>query len=108
MTEAMLKRSEDLDFLYYSNDMIGAGGLLYCLDAGINVPSDLGLAGFNGVELLDGLPRKLATMDSGRKEIGREAARIIAGRTDGTIKEGGQRVELTPKLEPGETLRRYR
>jgi LacI family gluconate utilization system Gnt-I transcriptional repressor len=108
MTEAMLKRSEDLDFLYYSNDMIGAGGLLYCLDAGIDVPADLGLAGFNGVELLDGLPRKLATMDSGRKEIGREAARIIAGRSDGTIKEGGQRVELTPKLEPGETLRRYR
>jgi len=108
MTETMLKRSEELDFLYYSNDMIGAGGLLYCLDQGIDVPDNIGLAGFNGVELLDGLPRKLATMDSGRKEIGREAARIIAGRSDGTIKERGQRVELTPKLEPGETLRRYR
>jgi LacI family gluconate utilization system Gnt-I transcriptional repressor len=108
MTETMLKRSEDIDFLYYSNDMIGAGGLLYCLDQGIKVPSDLGLAGFNGVELLDGLPRKLATMDSGRKAIGREAARIIAGRIDGSITEGGQRIELTPKLEPGETLRRYR
>jgi LacI family gluconate utilization system Gnt-I transcriptional repressor len=28
MTEAILARSPDLDFLYYSNDMIGAGGLL--------------------------------------------------------------------------------
>ncbi len=108
MTETILKRSEDLDFLYYSNDMIGAGGLLYCLDKGIDVPGTIGLAGFNGVELLDGLPRKLATMDSGRREIGREAARIIAGRIDGTITESGQRVELTPKLEPGMTLRRYR
>ncbi|MBT8459722.1 MAG: LacI family DNA-binding transcriptional regulator [Boseongicola sp.] len=108
MTEMILKRSEDLDFLYYSNDMIGAGGLLYCLDQGIKVPADLGLAGFNAVELLDGLPRKLATMDSGRKEIGREAAKIIVGRSDGTITETGQRVELTPTLEPGDTLRRYR
>lgn len=108
MTAAMLERSPDLDFLYFSNDMIGAGGLLYCLDQGIDVPGDLGLAGFNGVELLDGLPRKLATMDACRIEIGREAARIIAGRTDGSIAEPGQLIELTPKLEPGQTLRRWR
>jgi LacI family gluconate utilization system Gnt-I transcriptional repressor len=108
MTAAILDRSPDIDFLYFSNDMIGAGGLLYCLDQGIEVPGAIGLAGFNGVELLDGLPRKLATMDAGRIEIGREAARIIAGRTEGSIAESGQRVELTPKLEPGQTLRRWR
>ncbi|WP_301457194.1 LacI family DNA-binding transcriptional regulator, partial [Pseudorhodobacter sp.] len=43
MTEAILARNPDLDFLYYSNDMIGAGGLLYCLDKGIDVPNRLGL-----------------------------------------------------------------
>ncbi|MDJ1018413.1 MAG: LacI family DNA-binding transcriptional regulator [Paracoccaceae bacterium] len=106
MTETILNRSPDIDFLYYSNDMIGAGGLLYCLDNSIDVPGQVGLAGFNGVDLLEGLPRKLATMDSGRLEIGREAARIIAARIDGTEETGGRRVELTPKLEVGETLRR--
>lgn len=105
MTEAMLKRSPDLDFLYYSNDMIGAGGLLYCLDKGIEVPERLGLAGFNGVELLDGLPRKLATMDSCRQEIGRLAAEIIAGKGhEGVI--GGEVIELTPTLQPGDTIRK--
>ena len=44
----------DIDFLYYSNDMIGAGGLLYLLEKGIEIPNKIGLAGFNGVELLDG------------------------------------------------------
>ncbi|QMU60131.1 MAG: LacI family DNA-binding transcriptional regulator [Boseongicola sp.] len=107
MTAAILKRSPDLDFLYYSNDMIGAGGLLYCLENGISVPGDLGLAGFNGVDLLDGLPKQLATMDAGRLEIGREAARIVAGRSDGSISESGQRVELSSTLQPGETLRRW-
>ncbi len=104
MTEAILARSPDLDFLYYSNDMIGAGGLLYCLDRNIDVPGRIGLAGFNGVELLQGLPRRLATMDACRAEIGREAARIIAARADGSG-EGGERIELTPEIVPGDTLR---
>ncbi len=105
MTEAILKRSPELDFLYYSNDMIGAGGLLFCLDAGIDVPGKLGLAGFNGVDLLEGLPRRLATMDSCRREIGRRAAEIIAGHSHtGLI--GGERIELTPTLQLGDTIRR--
>lgn len=104
MTQAMLNRSPDLDFLYYSNDMIGAGGLLYCLDKGIDVPGKLGLAGFNGVDLLEGLPRRLATMDACRREIGRRAAEIIAGHShSGLI--GGERIELTPTLQPGDTIR---
>lgn len=105
MTETVLKRNPDLDFLYYSNDMIGAGGLLYCLDNGIDVPGKLGLAGFNGVELLDGLPRRLATMDACRLEIGRIAAEIIAGkRPSGVI--GGEAVELSPVLQLGDTIRK--
>ena len=104
MTEALLKRTPDLDFLYYSNDMIAAGGLMHCLDTGIRVPEDLGLAGFNGVELLDGLSTKLATMDSGRREIGEAAARIIASRIDEEIPSPPERIELTPKIQPGDTL----
>lgn len=106
MTETILKRSPDLDFLYYSNDMIGAGGLLYCLENGIDVPGTLGLAGFNGVELLDGLPRQLATMDAGRYEIGAAAARIIAERTAETERRPGERVEFMPKIQVGDTLGR--
>jgi len=105
MTETILKRSPDLDFLYYSNDMIGAGGLLWCLDQGIDVPGTLGLAGFNGLEILDGMPIRLATMDACRREIGERAARIVAGMGDeGEI--GGARVELTPRLDLGDTIRR--
>ena len=104
MTAAVLKRTPDVDFLYYSNDMIGAGGLLYCLDQGIDVPGRVGLAGFNGVELLDGLPRRLATMDACRLDIGRLAAEIVSGkRPNGII--GGEIIELSPTLQPGDTIR---
>lgn len=105
MTETVLTRTPDVDFLYYSNDMIGAGGLLYCLDKGIDVPGKVGLAGFNGVELLDGLPRKLATMDACRLEIGKRAAEIVAAKHPGGV-VGGEVIELFPVLEPGDTIRR--
>ena len=104
MTEAVLTRSPNVDFLYYSNDMIGAGGLLYCLDKGLDVPDQVGLAAFNGVELLDGLPRKLATMDACRLEIGRRAAEIIAGKRPNGLRED-KVIELFPTLQSGDTIR---
>lgn len=109
MTQEMLERSPDLDFLYYSNDMIGAGGLLYLLDQGIDIPGQIGLAGFNGVELLQGLPRQLATMDACRVEIGQAAAQIILNQTTDDPDPSVEHLQtLTPKLTFGDTLRRRR
>jgi len=105
MTAAMMTRSPDLDFLYYSNDLIGAGGLLWMIEKGYDVPGTIGMAGFNGVRLLKGLPRQLATMDSCREEIGIRAARIIVDRLAGGD-TAGTRIELTPTIDPGDTLKR--
>lgn len=106
MTQLMLERSPELDFLYYSNDMIGAGGLLYLLEQGIDVPGQIGLAGFNGLDLLEGLPRRLATMDSCRREIGQTAARIIAARLADQPQEVENHVTLEPVVTYGDTLKR--
>ena len=79
MTRAMLERDPELDFLYYSNDMIAAGGLLELLHQGIEIPARVGLAGFNGVELLQGMPRRLATMDACRPRSAQERPRSSPG-----------------------------
>lgn len=105
MTAALLEREPEIDFIYYSNDLIGAGGLLYLLEKGAKIPQEIGLSGFNGVGLLDGLPMKLATMDACRHEIGRKAAEIIAARVNDE-ESGSVRVALEPKISYGQTLRR--
>ena len=105
MTRAILQRTPDLDMLYYSNDMIGAGGLFECLAQGIDVPGRMGLAGFNGLRLLDGLPLRLATMDACRHEIGLRAARIVADAVEDPAAHAGRVVELEPTVQPGDTLR---
>ena len=106
MTQELLRRNPKLDFLYFSNDLIGAGGLLYLIEQGIDIPNQIGLAGFNGVELLQGLPRQLATMDACRNEIGRKAAEMI-GQQVSDPKGAFERVqELVPKIDFGDTLKR--
>ena len=102
LTERILTRAPNLDFLYYSNDMIGAGGLLYCLDRNYDIPNRIGLAGFNGVDLLDGLPVRLTTTDARRVEIGRRAARLVAGKD--ALPEN-RIVEMVPTFMPGQTIR---
>lgn len=103
LTERILTRAPELDFLYYSNDMIGAGGLLHCLGKGYDIPNRIGLAGFNGVDLLDGLPVRLTTTDARRVEIGRRAARLVAGKD--SLPED-RVVALTPSFIPGDTIRK--
>ena len=106
MTQTMLERTPDLDFIYYSNDMIGAGGLLWLLEQGVDVPGQIGLAGFNGVELIDGLPKKLATMDACRLDVGQKAAKIIVDRWQEDADQAPVAEVLTPKLSLGDTLKR--
>ena len=107
MTKEMLERSPDLDFLYFSNDMIGAGGLLHLLDAGIDVPGQIGLAAFNGIELLAGLPMQLATTDACRREIGIQAAKMILNASGiDPDPDAPKAVTMKPKLTLGDTLRR--
>jgi LacI family gluconate utilization system Gnt-I transcriptional repressor len=100
MTAEILGRSPDLDFLYYNSDINAAGGLLYCLEKGMRIPDQIGLAGFNSFEVLDGLPMRIATMDSQRHEIGRRAAELIAANalTDEVVR-------LAPVFLPGDTVR---
>ena len=106
MTQELLRRNPNLDFLYFSNDLIGAGGLLYLIEKGISIPNQIGLAGFNGVELLKGLPRQLATMDACRSEIGRKAAEMIVQQVNHPKTSFEKVHELVPKIDFGNTLKR--
>ncbi|MBF9035174.1 LacI family DNA-binding transcriptional regulator [Rhodobacterales bacterium HKCCE2091] len=100
ITEALLSRTPDLDFLYYNTDMNAAGGLLYCLAKGMRIPDDIGLAGFNSFEMLEGLPMRIATMDSRRRDIGRSAAELVQA---GELTE--EKLSLDPVFLPGDTIR---
>lgn len=76
-TAELLKRCPELDCIYCSTDILAVGALMYCLEAGLRIPHDLAIAGFNRLDMAQGLPVDLATTDSLRYEIGVQAAEIV-------------------------------
>ena len=52
---------------------MAVGGLFHCLSAGIRVPDDLALFGFNGLDIGRELPQPLSTIRSNRFKIGQRA-----------------------------------
>ena len=102
MTAKILAEHRDVDCIYYSSDVMCVGGLMHCLANGISVPDQLALAGFNNLEILRGLPVRLATSDAHRYEIGQTAARMLLdhGRADATDRI----VTFAADVDPGETI----
>lgn len=73
------------DALFCLNDVLAAGALLGLQRKGLHVPDDIAVAGFGGFDFSSHLIPSLTTVDVPSHEIGREAARILMARIDGTL-----------------------
>ena len=104
MTARLLERAPELDCIYYSSDMSSAGGLMHCLVKGIKVPDELALAGFSGLDFLDGLPMKPATTNASRFEMGKLAAELVIAAKDGSLAKEDRIVRIDAKIDIGDTL----
>lgn len=101
MTVTLMERSPDLDCLYYSSDLLAVGGLMHCMTSGLSIPDDIALAGFNGLDMLDGLPTRLATTHVPRYEIGLRAAKAILARKenpDMPLKDKMQLLDISTEM----------
>lgn len=102
MTEHLLRRSPALECIYYSSDVMSVGAYMHCLSHGLNIPEDLAIAGFNSLDLLQGLPMALATTDAHRFEIGRQAANLILRAQESVV--AATMIKLDPSITAGKSL----
>jgi LacI family transcriptional regulator, gluconate utilization system Gnt-I transcriptional repressor len=99
--ETLLSRATALDAVYFHNDEMAIGGLAFCQARGIQVPEDLGIAGWGGMEAASILPKRLTTTVVPTTAIGKAAAEVLVARARG---EAVQDVTVIPtRLAPGET-----
>ncbi len=75
----------DLEAVFYANDILAIGALTECQRRGIRNPDDIGICGFDDVELAAITIPSLTTVRIPRYEIGRHAAEMVmsAGTTNG-------------------------
>ncbi len=76
-TAEICAKAPGLDVLTFSNDDMAVGGLFHCMSAGIRVPDDLALFGFNGLDLGRALPQPLSTIRANRFEIGKRSVEVF-------------------------------
>ncbi|MHA1566914.1 MAG: substrate-binding domain-containing protein, partial [Alphaproteobacteria bacterium] len=86
--EAMAELADthpDLEAVFFANDILAIGALTECQRRGIRIPDDIGICGFDDVELAALTVPSLTTVRIPRYEIGRRAAKMVlsAGITDG-------------------------
>ena len=103
-TAAMLQRYPDLECVYCSTDVIAIGAMMHCMGAGISIPDQLAIAGFNALSMSEGLPMELATTDSLRFDIGKAAADIILQRNISGASQNSKRITFTPAVKPGNSI----
>ena len=70
---------------------------------GLDVPGDIGIAGFNHLDLNTVLPLELTTVRTPRRAMGVQGARALIARIHGVVQE--RVVALPCELVPGATVR---
>lgn len=71
------------DIICYLNDHMAFGGLMCCQARHLNVPQDIGIVGFNQLDLSGVLPIQLTTVRTMRRMMGVTGARLLLARING-------------------------
>ena len=67
----------DADAVFCNNDDIALGALFECIRRGLRVPAQMGIAGFNDLDMAAGAEPGLTSVRTHRHRMGQEAVRMI-------------------------------
>jgi LacI family transcriptional regulator len=96
-TAALVSRNPDLTAIVAGNDLLALGALRALNDAGVNVPGDMSLTGYNDMPFVDLVQPPLTTVGLPYREMGEMAAQTLLARMRGDRDEP-QVIKLRPTL----------
>ena len=70
--------------LLCANDLMAIGALSYCRRAGLRVPEDVSVVGFDDLPFASLLTPALTTVRQPAREMGIQAVKLLLGMVDGT------------------------
>ncbi len=94
--------------IFCASDQLAIGFIKAVRDAGLSVPDDVSVAGFDDIEYANLFAPALTTMRQPRAELGRRAAEYLVARMSGDGKGLAQRTRLPCTLVVRDSVRAYR
>jgi len=105
---SFLALSERPTAIFCANDQMAIGFIKAVRDAGLSVPEDVSVAGFDDIEYANLFSPALTTMRQPRAEIGRRAAENLVARMRGDRKGTPQRTRMPCTLVIRDSVRSNR
>ncbi|ROR13795.1 gluconate operon transcriptional repressor GntR [Erwinia sp. JUb26] len=97
------KRYPQTDSLFCTNDDLAVGAMFECQRQGLRVPEQMAIAGFHGHDIAKATTPRLATVQTPREQMGKEAATMLLARIRGEEVDGGPR-DIGFTLSVGESI----
>jgi LacI family transcriptional regulator len=95
----LLTRSPRPRAVFATNDMMAIGAMVAIRDAGLRVPDDIAVAGYDDITVARLLNPPLTTVAQFPERLGRRAAEMLFERLDGSVIGEGRRVEMPYELK---------
>ena len=99
--EALAERllaAHKIDALVCGNDLMAVGALRAARNFGLNVPNDLGIIGFDDIELASLVEPSLTTVHQPFDRIVNKACSLITGRINGSVDTGYSDLKIEPEV----------
>ncbi|MFG1173041.1 gluconate operon transcriptional repressor GntR [Erwiniaceae bacterium CAU 1747] len=97
------QRYPQTDSLFCTNDDLAVGAMFECQRQGLRVPEQMAIAGFHGHDIAMATTPQLATVQTPREQMGREAAAMLLARIRGEPVNGGP-LDIGFTLSIGESI----
>lgn len=75
----LLSKAPQTDAILCNNDDLALGALFECQRRGLRIPEDIGLCGFNDLEMMAAANPPVTSVRTFRLDMGREALRMLTG-----------------------------
>lgn len=81
--DAIIARMPDCDAIFFGTDIMAAGAVLRATECGIEVPQQVGIAGFGGLDFARHIRPSLTTLNIEGYDMGRLAGEMLLARLNG-------------------------
>lgn len=96
--KTLISAKRDVDALFIWDDKLAIGAYKAIYEAGLKIPEDIALVGYNDMETSEFLFPSLTTIRQARYQIGQEAARILLDKIQSEKAPPVQKIVLKPEL----------